>query len=97
MASTITWEIPDSLYQELVEVQHEMDFPRLEDVVAQAVKRYVGEVRHQTWVGQFRDFQKQVRKEGGFSHLGSTKDEIIESLREQRREIFEKEYADYYR
>ncbi len=97
MSSTaIVWEVPDSLYSELVEAQQELAFPQLSDLISQAVQRYLAETQRQTWRQEFYEFQKQVRAAGGFQ-LGETKEEVIANLREQRRELFEAEYAHLYR
>lgn len=97
MASTsITWEIPENLYSEVVKAQEELAFPNLADFLSQAVQRYLAEIQQQTWQQEFRAFQKQVRTDGGFA-LGDTKEEVIEHLREQRKQIFEAEYAHLYR
>ena len=96
MASTeIVWDVPEGLYQELVKAQKELAFPNLVDLLAQAVQRYLAEIEELTWQDEFREFQKQVRAAGGFQ-LGATKDEVIAKLREQRRQIFESEYAHLY-
>lgn len=96
MASTeIVWDVPEGLYKELVKAQKELAFPNLVDLLAQAVQRYLAEIEELTWQDEFREFQKQVRAAGGFQ-LGATKDEVIAKLREQRRQIFETEYAHLY-
>ncbi len=93
MSSTaITWEVPESLYHELVKAQHELAFPQLGDLIAQAVQRYLAEVEAQSWQAEFRSLQKQVRAHGGFQ-LGATKDEVIANLRQQRQQLVEAEYA----
>jgi hypothetical protein len=96
MSSTaIVWEVPDSLYQELLAAQQELAFPQLGDLIAQAVQRYLAETQRQAWQQEFREFQKQVRMRGGLQ-LGATKEEVIETLRAQRRQRFEAEYAHLY-
>jgi hypothetical protein len=96
MASTeIVWEVPESLYRELVSVQEDLAFPSLVDLISQAVQRYLAELQRQAWQQEFRELQKQVRASGGFQ-LGATKEEMIAKLREQRRQIFEAEYAQLY-
>jgi len=96
MASTeIVWEVPEPLYHELVTAQQELAFPSLVDLVAQAVQRYLAEIQRQAWQQEFRELQKQVRARGGLD-LGATKEEVIAKLREQRRQLFEAEYAHLY-
>jgi len=40
--------------------------------------------------------REQIRQDGGLQ-VGTTKDEVVERLRQTRREIFEAEYAHLYR
>lgn len=91
----VTWQIPEGLYRELLWAQEEFDYPSLTDVISQAVQRRLAEMRREAWQRDFRQFQQQVRAEGGFG-LGETKEEVIASLREVRRRIFEEEYAHLY-
>jgi len=91
----IIWEVSDTMYDEMIQVQKELAFPDLMDLVSQAVQRYLSEAHHETWGLEFRKLQQQVRASGGFQ-LGQTKEEIIANLREQRREIFESDYANMY-
>jgi len=97
MGSTpVVWEVPEELYSELVEVQKELAFPQLSDLISQAVQRYLADTQRESWRREFYEFQKQVRAAGGFG-LGETKEEMMANLRTQRRVIFEAEYADFYR
>mgnify|MGYP006955168391 CR=1 FL=1 len=40
--------------------------------------------------------REQIRREGGL-HVGATKEDVVERLRQTRREIFDAEYAHLYR
>lgn len=91
----IVWQVSDKMYDEMIQAQKELSFPNMIDLVSQAVQRYLAEVRHETWWQEFRKLQQQVRASGGFQ-LGQTKEEIIANLREQRRQIFESDYANMY-
>lgn len=91
----IVWKVPESLYLELIKAQRDLAFQNPVDLISQAVQRYLAEIEHQTWEQEFRDLQKQVRAAGGFQ-LGDTKEEVITRLREQRRQLFETEYAHLY-
>ncbi len=91
----IVWQVSDKMYDEMIQVQKELAFPNMLDLVSQAVQRYLAEVRHETWWQEFRKLQQQVRASGGFQ-LGQTKEEMIANLREQRRQIFESDYANMY-
>jgi len=92
----IVWEIPEGLYRELEWAQKELDYPNLISLVAQAVQRFLAEIKQDAWLKQFRQLQKMVRASGGVG-LGATKSEVIARLREQRIQIFEDEYAHLYR
>ncbi len=91
----ITWQIPEELYRELLWAQEELAYPDLVDVILQAVRRRLAEIRREAWQREFRLLQRQIRAAGGFD-LGETKDEIISNLREVRRQVFEEEYAHLY-
>ncbi len=91
----IVWEVSDTMYDEMTQVQKKLSFPNLMDLVSQAVQRYLAEARHETWWQEFRKLQQQVRASGGFQ-LGQTKEEIISNLREQRHQICESDYANMY-
>lgn len=91
----IVWEVPEGLYHELEWAQEELSYPNLIALVSQAVQRYLAEIRHEAWLREFRRLQQQVRATGGLD-LGETKEEVIANLREQRRQIFEAEYAHLY-
>jgi hypothetical protein len=92
----IVWRIPEGLYHELEWAQKELDYPNLISLVAQAVQRFLAEIKQDAWLKQFRQLQKMVRASGGLG-LGETKNEVIAKLREQRLQIFEEEYAHLYR
>ncbi|WP_417911874.1 hypothetical protein [Candidatus Electronema sp. TJ] len=91
----IVWHISDAMYNEMTQAQRELSFPSLMDLLTLAVQRYLAEVQHEKWQQQFRQLQQDVRASGGF-HLGLTKEEVIKKLREQRRQLFESDYADMY-
>lgn len=91
----IVWDVPESLYRELVWAQETLEYPDLAALVAKAVQRYLVEVQHETWRREFRALQQQVRAQGGLD-VGATQEEVIAKLREQRRQLFEDEYAHLY-
>ena len=92
----IVWEIPEGLYGELMWAQKELAYPNMIELVSQAVQRYLAEIKHDAWLSEFYQLQKLVRASGGFN-LGETKEEVINKLREQRRQLFEEDYAHLYR
>lgn len=91
----VVWQVSDAMYDEMTQAQRELSFPSLMDLIAQAVQRYLAEVQHENWQQEFRSLQQQVRNSGGFQ-LGQTKENVIAHLREQRRQLFESDYADMY-
>ncbi len=95
-SKAIVWEVPETLYSEVVHAQHELAFANLGDFVSQAVQRYLAEIVQEHWQEEFRALQKQVRTAGGFK-LGATKEEIIAKLHADRAQIFEAEYVHLYR
>lgn len=92
----IVWEVPEPLYRQLEWAREELAYPKITDLIAQAVQRYMNEIRDVAWEEEFRQLQKDVRSAGGLD-LGETKEEVVERLRKQRQEIFEAEYAHLYR
>ncbi len=91
----IVWQVPEELYRELIQAQQELAYPDLIALVSQAVQRYLAEIRYEDWGQEFRQLQQQVRATGGLG-LGETKEQVIAKLREQRRQIFESDYAHLY-
>jgi len=91
----ITWQVPESLYRELLWAQKELAYPSPLDLISQAVQRRLAEIRREAWRREFRLLQQQVRAAGGFG-MGETKEKVIENLREIRRQIFAEEYAHLY-
>jgi hypothetical protein len=51
--------------------------------------------QRRAWVRDLTALREQVHQDGGL-HVGSTKDEVVERLRQTRRQIFEAEYAHLY-
>jgi hypothetical protein len=91
----ITLKVPEDMYDELIQVQQKMCYPNVPAIISDAVQRYLAEFRHEIWHLEFRQLQKQIQAEGGFS-LGETKAEVIANLRKQRQQIFEEDYAHLY-
>ena len=52
--------------------------------------------QRQSWLRELHELQELIREQGGL-RIGTTKEEVIEKLRQTRREIFEAEYAHLYR
>ena len=95
MSKAIHWEVPESLYGELVWAQEQLGYPNVVDFVLQAVQRRVAETKHEVWRHDLRQLQHDIRTNGGLA-LGDTKDEVVARLRETRQEVFQEEYASLY-
>ena len=52
--------------------------------------------QRQSWLRELEELRDLIREQGGL-RIGTTKEEVIEKLRQTRREIFEAEYAHLYR
>ena len=88
----ITVELPTSVYKdlELLALEEQSDPVRV-------ITRLVTAARQQrAWRRDLDGLRRQIQKDGGLQ-VGSTQNEIVERLRQTRREIFEAEYAHLYR
>lgn len=45
----IMFEVSDTMYDEMAQVQKELSFPDVMDLITQAVQRYLAEARHEAW------------------------------------------------
>jgi hypothetical protein len=93
MASeTVTLEIPAKLYTELqASASEEQADP------AEIIARLVATAqRKRAWLLDLGALREQIRQEGGLQ-VGTDKQEVVERLRQTRREIFEAEYVHLYR
>ncbi len=80
------------MYEELLGAKEE-EARSVADFVRAAVVEKLARLR---WQRNLEDLRREIREAGGFELKGS-KEEVIERLRETRREIFETEYAHLYR
>ncbi len=89
---TVTFELPNQVYQDLQALAAD------EKVApAEVIARLVATARQRrAWLRDLSALRQQIRAEGGLE-IGTTKDEVIEQLRQSRRDIFEAEYAHLYR
>jgi predicted CopG family antitoxin len=88
----ITLTLPTHVYEELLEAK-EKETRSVADFVRAAVVEKLARIR---WQRNLEDLRREIREAGGLKLRGS-KEEVIERLRETRREIFETEYAHLYR
>lgn len=61
-----------------------------------AARLVVAANQRRAWLRNLATLREQIRQDGGLQ-VGTTKDEVVERLRQTRREIFEAEYAHLYR
>jgi len=88
----VTLTLPINVYEELLEAKGE-EARSVADFVRMAVSEKLVRMR---WQRNLEDLRQEIREAGGLKLTGS-KEEVIERLRETRREIFETEYAHLYR
>ena len=88
----VTIQLPASLHDELqaLAADEQTDLVELISHLVSAASQRRG------WLRDLKALREQIRQNGGL-HVGTTKEEIVERLRETRREIFEAEYAHLYR
>ena len=91
-AKTMTLELPAPLYAALQSLAED-EQQDLTEVIAGLV-----ESAHQrrAWIRDLVALGEQIRQDGGLQ-VGTTKDQVVERLRQTRHEIFEAEYAHLYR
>ena len=88
----VTLTLPINVYEELLGAKEE-EARSVADFVRAAVVEKLAKIR---WQRNLEDLRREIREAGGLELIGS-KEEVIERLRETRREIFETEYAHLYR
>lgn len=89
----ISFTLSEELYEEVVKAKEESNALSLAQFIRQLILEKLDEWR---WERNLAELQQEVRESGGLE-LGETKEEVIERLRETRRQIFETEYAHLYR
>jgi hypothetical protein len=90
--SPVTIQLPASLYAELQTLAADEQTDPVE-----VIRRLVATAnQRRAWRRDLTALRDQIREEGGLQ-IGTTKEEVVERLRQTRREIFEAEYAHLYR
>lgn len=92
MSEAVTVELPTPLFeklQELAEAEQTDPVTVVTRLISLAHQR-------QSWLRDLDRLREDIRQEGGLS-LGATREEVIERLRQTRRDLFEAEYAHLYR
>ncbi|MFN2304699.1 MAG: hypothetical protein ACK2TV_13300 [Anaerolineales bacterium] len=88
----VTLELPVSVceqLQELAAVEQKDPIEVITELVDVAHQR-------QSWLRELEELRDLIREQGGLQ-ISTNKEEMIEQLRQTRREIFEAEYAHLYR
>lgn len=90
--STTTLELPTTLFQQLKELADAQQT----DLVT--VMTHLISLAHQrqNWLQNLEALRRDIRQSGGLS-VGTTRESVVEHLRQTRRELFEAEYAHLYR
>ena len=91
-AATITVQLPAGLYAELqalAQEEHTEPVAILSQLIKAASQR-------RAWLTDLAALRDQIAQSGGLQ-VGSSREEVVERLRETRRAIFEAEYAHLYR
>jgi hypothetical protein len=85
--------LPTDIHQEITFAKERQETRSVAAFIREAVEEKVARMR---WQRNLEDLRREIREAGGLELPGS-KEEIIERLRETRREIYEAEYAHLYR
>jgi predicted CopG family antitoxin len=88
----VTIELPEDLYNELRSLADSEQTSPV-DIINRLVRTAT---LHREWLDDLTALRQQIQEEGGIQ-VGSSRDEVIERLRQTRRTIFEAEYAHLYR
>ena len=89
----VTLMLPTDIYQEIVAAKEQQETRSIAGFIREAVEERVARMR---WQRDLEELRSEIREAGGLKLQGST-EEVIERLRETRRQIFEAEYAHLYR
>jgi hypothetical protein len=85
--------LPADIYQEIASAKERQETGSIAGFIRQAVEEKVARMR---WQRDLEELRSEIREAGGLKLQGS-REEVIERLRETRRQIFETEYAHLYR
>jgi hypothetical protein len=90
-AAAVTIRLPAGLYAELQTLAQEEQAEPVA-ILSQLIK---AARQQRTWLSDLNALRRQIEQDGGLQ-VGATKEEVVEHLRQTRREIFEAEYAHLY-
>jgi hypothetical protein len=88
----VTLVLPTEIYQEIASAKERQETRSVAGFIREAVEEKVDRMR---WQRNLEELRRDIRESGGLELQGS-KEEVIERLRETRRQIFEAEYAHLY-
>ena len=91
-SETVTLQLPDSLYSKLEELAVEAQI-NPDDLIATLVETAY---QRRAWLRDLNELREQIKRDGGL-RVGASREEVVEQLRQTRREIFDAEYAHLYR
>ncbi len=90
-AGVIPFRLPAPLYADLQALATEEQT----DPVTMVARLIETARQRRAWHTDLASLREQIRQDGGLQ-VGNTKDEVVEQLRQTRRQIFEAEYAHLY-
>ena len=90
--SVVTIQLPYNIYTELLSLKTD-EAKEPSEIIASLVK---DAHNHLAWIHDLTMLRDEIRKQGGLN-IGKTDEEIVENLRQTRKEIFEAEYSHLYR
>ena len=92
MKDTITVELPAELFEQL------QDLANLQQSDPVTVMAHLISVAHQrqSWLQNLAALRHDIQQSGGLS-VGTSREALIERLRQTRHDLFEAEYAHLYR
>ena len=89
----VTLALPTDIYREITAAKERQETSSIAGFIREAVEEKVNRIR---WQRNLAELRAEIREAGGLKLQGN-KEEVIERLRETRRQIFEAEYAHLYR
>jgi hypothetical protein len=88
----ISLQLPTNLYEKLQTLATEEQT----DPIGMLTQLVTDAYQQRSWLQDLASLRQQLQNEGSLA-CGSSKEEIIDRLRQTRQEIFEAEYAHLYR
>jgi len=89
----VTLALPTHIVEEIAAAKERQETSSIAGFIREAVEEKVNRMR---WQRNLAELRAEIRAAGGLGLQGD-KEEVIERLRETRRQIFETEYAHLYR